>query len=220
MTTFEEELMRLKEKVLKVGALVERAIKDSVKSIIERDDTIAKGVIERDRQINELDIEIDEECIRLIARRQPTAVDLRFIITTIKMIADLERMGDHAVNVAERALELNKEPMMKPYADISQIGRISLGMTRDSLDAFVNRDKRLAMDVIIRDDEIDDLRHEVLRELLFFMIQDPTTACRAMKMSFVAQYLERIADHATNISEMVIYLAEGKIIRHMTLPKE
>jgi len=218
MSIFDEELMRLKEKVLTMGAMVEEAIKDSVRSLVERDNDLARNVITRDHQVNALDVEIDEESIKLIALRQPKASDLRFITTAMKITTDLERMGDLAVNIAERALELNEEPLLKPYIDIPRMAELAKGMTRDALDAFVRRDKKLAMDVIMRDDEVDDLKHEVLKELAFFMAQDPSTVSRAMKISFVAQYLERIADHATNIAEMVIYLAEGKIIRHMELP--
>ncbi|MBZ0156584.1 MAG: phosphate signaling complex protein PhoU [Alphaproteobacteria bacterium] len=220
MSVFDEELLDLKGKVLKMGAMVETAIRDSVRSLVERDKELSKAVIGRDHQINSLDVEIDEDSIRLIALRQPKAGDLRFITTAMKITTDLERMGDLAVNIAERALELSEEPLLKPYIDIPRMSQLAQGMTRDALDAFVKRDKRLAMDVIMRDDEVDDLKHEVLKELLFFMVQDPTTASRAMKISFVAQYLERIADHATNISEMVIYLVAGKIIRHMSLTEE
>jgi phosphate transport system protein len=220
MSILDEDLMRVKEKVLKMGAMVEEAIKDSVKSLVERDNELARLVIERDHQINALDVEIDEESIRLIALRQPMATDLRFITTAMKITTDIERMGDLAVNIAERAVELNEEPLLKPYIDIPRMREIAQGMTRDALDAFVKRDTRLAMDVIMRDDEVDDLKHYVLQELAFFMVQDPTTVSRAMKISFVAQYLERIADHATNIAEMVIYLVEGRIIRHMELPSE
>ncbi len=220
MSILDEEIQRLKERILKMGAMVELSIKDSIRSLVERDNELAKKVIEMDHKINALDVEIDEESIRLIALRQPMAVDLRFITTAMKITTDLERMADLSVNIAERALELNQEPILKPYIDIPRMCQITQGMTRDALDAFVRKDKRLAMDVIMRDDEVDDLKHEVLNELLFFMVQDPTTASRAMKVSFVAQYLERIADHATNIAEMVIYLVEGKIIRHMALPEE
>jgi phosphate transport system protein len=215
---FDEELMRLKEKVLKIGAMVEEAINDSVRSLVERDGELARKVIEKDHQVNALDVEIDEESIKLIALMQPKAVDLRFITTAMKITTDLERMGDLAVNIAERALELNEEPLLKPYIDIPRMAAIARGMTRDALDAFVSKDTRLAMDVIMRDDEVDDLKHEVLKELALFMAQDPATVSRAMKISFVAQYLERFADHATNIAEMVIYLVQGKIIRHMELP--
>lgn len=217
---FEKELKELIDKVLKLGSMVENSIKDSVKALVERNDDIARAVIEKDHQINALDVEIDEASIRLIALRQPCAGDLRFITTAMKITTDLERMGDLAVNIAQRALELNQEPILKPYIDIPRMREIAQGMTRDALNAFIDRDKKLAMDVIMRDDEVDDLKVEVLRELLFFMVQDPTTASRAMKISFVAQYLERFADHATNIAEMVIYLVAGKIIRHMALPEE
>jgi phosphate transport system protein len=218
MAIFDEELMQLKEKILKMGAMVETSIKDSVNALVERDNELAKKIIEKDHQINALDVEIDEDSIRLIALRQPKAGDLRFITTAMKITTDLERMGDMAVNIAERALELNEEPLLKPYIDIPRMSQIGQGMTKDALDAFVTKNKKLAMDVIMRDDEVDELKHQVLNELLFFMVQDPSTASRAMKISFVAQYLERIADHATNISEMVIYLVEGKIIRHMIPP--
>ncbi len=220
MTVFDEELYHLKEKLLRMGSLVEDAIKNSVLSLVERDNDLAKRVIENDRVVNALDVEIDEESIRLIALRQPKAGDLRFITTAMKITTDLERMGDLGVNIAERALELNQEPILKPYIDIPRMREIAQGMTRDALNAFVRRDKKLAMDVIMRDDEVDELKHSVLQELAFFMVQDPTTVTRAMKISFVAQYLERVADHATNIAEMVIYLIEGKMIRHMALPAE
>lgn len=218
MTVFDEELQHLKEKLLKMGSLVEDAIKFSVQAIVERDNELAQRIIDNDRLVNTLDVEIDEESIRLIALRQPMAGDLRFITTAMKITTDLERMGDLGVNMAERALELNQEPILKPYIDIPKMREIAQGMTRDALDAFVRKDKKLAMDVIMRDDEVDDLKHSVLQELAFFMVQDPTTVTRAMKISFVAQYLERIADHATNIAEIVIYLIEGKMIRHMVLP--
>src|SRR3990172_5019983 len=218
MTVFDEELQHLKEKLLRMGALVEDAIKNSIQALVERDNALAQKVIDNDRLVNTLDVEIDEESIRLIALRQPKASDLRFITMAMKITTDLERMGDMAVNIAERAIELNEEPVLKPYIDIPKMREIAQGMTRDALDAFVRKDKKLATDVIMRDDEVDDLKHDVLQELAFFMAQDPATVSRAMKISFVAQYLERIADHATNIAEMVIYLVAGKIIRHMAPP--
>jgi phosphate transport system protein len=220
MSVFDEELQRLKDKILKMGSMVEDAIKNSIQALVERDNTLAINVIDNDRVVNTLDVEIDEEAIRLIALRQPKASDLRFITMAMKITTDLERMGDLAVNIAERALELNDEPILKPYIDIPKMRSIAQRMTQDALDAFVRKDKRLARDVIIRDDEVDDLKHVVLRELALFMVQDPTTVTRAMKISFVAQYLERIADHATNIAEMVIYLVDGKIIRHTIPPAE
>ena len=220
MSVFDEELQRLKDKILKMGSMVEDAIKNSVNALVDRDNTMAIKVIDNDRLVNTLDVEIDEESIRLIALRQPMASDLRFITTAMKITTDLERMGDLAVNIAERALELNDEPILKPYIDIPKMRSIAQRMTQDALDAFVRKDKRLARDVIIRDDEVDDLKQIVLHELALFMVKDPATVTRAMKISFVAQYLERIADHATNIAEMVIYLVDGKIIRHMAMPPE
>jgi len=220
MTIFDEELMKLKEKVLKMGALVETATKDAVASLVGRSSELARKVIGNDHKVNALDVEIDEECIRLLAIRQPRAGDLRFITTAMKITTDLERMGDLAEDIAERAVELNEEPILKPYIDIPRMAEIAQGMLKDALDAFVRKDKKLAMDVIMRDDEVDLLNVQVFNELLFFMIQDPHTVSRATRITYVSKYIERIADHATNIAEMVIYLVEGKIIRHMAPPSE
>lgn len=217
MAIFDEELTHLNGVVLQMGSLVEKAIKDSVQALVDRNDDLARSVIEGDHRINSLDIEIDEESIRLIALRQPKAGDLRLITMAMKITTDLERMGDLAVNIAQRAIELNREPVLKEYIDIPRMREIAQGMTRDALDAFVKRDMRLAKDVIMRDDEIDDLKHKILSELLFMMTENSSIICRAMRITFVAQYLERIADHATNIAEMVLYLIEGKIIRHTAI---
>lgn len=219
-TIFEKELGDLKEKVLKLGSLVEKAISDAIKSLVERDSALAAETIDRDPIINALDVEIDEECIRLIALRQPRAGDLRLITTAMKITTDLERIGDLAVDVAERALELNEEPQLKPYIDIPRMAEIAQGMVRDALDAFVKRDSALARDVLTRDDMVDNLNYQVFNELLFFMIQDTKNVSRAVKITYISKYLERIADHATNIAEMVVYLVEGKIIRHMTIPED
>ncbi|MBI1811696.1 MAG: phosphate signaling complex protein PhoU [Nitrospirae bacterium] len=216
-TVFEKELTDLKGRVLKLGSLVEKAISDSIKSLVERDSKLAADVIDKDLQVNALDVEIDEECIRLIALRQPRAGDLRLITTAMKITTDLERIGDLAVDTSERALELNEEPQLKPYIDIPRMAEIAQGMVRDALDAFVKRDSALARDVLTRDDMVDNLNWQVFNELLFFMIQDPKTVSRAVKITYVSKYIERIADHATNIAEMVVYLVEGKIIRHMTV---
>ncbi|MBI5057465.1 MAG: phosphate signaling complex protein PhoU [Nitrospirae bacterium] len=215
MTVRSEELIHLKEMLLKMAALVESAIQNSVQSLVERDSDLAGRVIEGDKAINTFDVKIDEECVRLLALKQPMGKDLRFITTAMKITSDLERIGDNAVNIAERALELNEEPLLKPYIDIPRMSRIAQGMVRDTINAFINEELRLARDVIIRDDEVDDLNEMVWKELMFIMTQDPYTVSRAVKISYVSKYLERIADHATNIAEMVIYLVEGKIIRHM-----
>lgn len=217
MSVFDDELRNLKEKILKMGLLVEAAIRDSIKSLIERDSELAREVIKKDHQINALDVEIDEECIRLIALRQPKAGDLRFITTAMKITTDLERMGDLAEDICERAIELNEEPPLKPYIDIPRMAEIAQGMLIDVLDAFMRKEPAIAYDVIKRDDEVDRLTVQVFNELLFFMIQDPKTVSRAVKITYIAKYLERIADHATNIAEMVIYMVEGKMIRHTTI---
>lgn len=213
------ELENLKDMLLKMASHVERSIKDSVRALTERDSALAERVIKDDRIVNTYDVKIDEECIRLLALKQPMGKDLRFITTAMKITTDLERIADNAVNIAERALELNEEPLLKPYIDIPRMREVAQGMVRDAIDAFVNEDKRLAMDVIMRDDEVDDLNEMVLKELMFIMTQDPSTVSRAMKISYVSKYLERIADHATNVAEMVIYMVDGRIIRHM-LPEE
>lgn len=217
MTIFEDELRNLKERILKMGSLVEIAIRDSVRALVDRDSELAREVIRRDHQINALDVEIDEECIRLIALRQPKAGDLRFITTAMKITTDLERMGDLAEDISERAIELNEEPLLKPYIDIPRMAEISRGMLRDALDALVKGDTKGAMDAIKRDDEVDCLNVQVFNELLFFMIQDPRNVSRATRITYVSKYIERIADHATNIAEMVIYMVEGKIVRHTAL---
>lgn len=215
MAVFDDELRNLKEKILKMGLLVEAAVRDSIKSLVERNSDLAREVIKNDHRINALDVEIDEECIRLIALRQPKAGDLRFITTAMKITTDLERMGDLAEDTCERAIELNEEPPLKPYIDIPRMAEIAQSMLIDVLDAFMRKEASIAYDVIKRDDEVDRLTVQVFNELLFFMIQDPKTVSRAIKITYIAKYLERIADHATNIAEMVIYMIEGKMIRHM-----
>jgi len=218
MAIFDEELRALKERVLKLGSMVETAIHDSVRSLVERDSDLAREVIRKDHLINALDVEIDEECTRLIALRQPKARDLRFITTAMKITTDLERIGDLAENIAERAIELNEEPQLKPYIDIPRMAEIAQEMVRDSLDSFVEGCTKTPYEIIKRDDEVDNLNVQVFNELLFYMIQDPNTISRATRISYVSKYLERIADHATNIAEMIVYMCEGKMIRHMEFP--
>ncbi|UCH80808.1 MAG: phosphate signaling complex protein PhoU [Nitrospiraceae bacterium] len=209
------ELEHLKELVVKMSIYVETTIKDAVNALVERDDELARKVIDGDHIINEHDVLVDEECIRILALTQPMARDLRFITTAMKITTDLERIADNAVNIAERALELNKEPLLKPYIDIPRMSRISQRMVRDSIDSFINGNLAMAKEVIMTDDEIDDLNEKIWKELMGIMTSDPTTITRAVKISYVSKYLERIADHATNIAEDVIYLVGGKIIRHL-----
>jgi phosphate transport system protein len=215
MTVRIQELEHLKEMLLKMAALVEASIRYSVESLVERESELAQQVIADDHKINAYDVHIDEECVRLLALKQPMGKDLRFITTAIKITTDLERIGDNSVNIAERAIELNKEPLLKPYIDIPRMSRIVQGMVRNSIDAFVNEDARLAREVIIRDDEVDDLNEMVWKELMLIMTKDPSTVSRAVKITYISKYLERIGDHATNIAETVVYMVEGKIIRHM-----
>jgi len=211
----EKELRHLKELIVKMSVFVETAIKDAVNSLVDRDDELAQKVIEGDHTINFLDVQIDEECIRLLACTQPMAQDLRFVTTAMKITTDLERIADNAVNIAERALELNKEPLLKPYIDIPRMSRIAQRMVVDTINAYINKDNALAKDVIMRDDEMDELNEGIWEELMAIMMRDPSTISRAVKITYVSKYLERIADHATNIAEDVIYMAKGKIIRHM-----
>ncbi|MBI4842705.1 MAG: phosphate signaling complex protein PhoU [Nitrospirae bacterium] len=215
MAVKSNELAHLHEMLLKMASLVETAIKNSVKSLVDRDSGLAIHVIENDKEINSYDVKIDEECIRLLALKQPMGKDLRFITTAMKITTDLERIADNAVNIAERAVELNREPVLKPYIDIPHMSRIAQGMVLDTINAFVNEDTSLAKEVIIRDDEVDDLNRAVCEELMEMMIRDPSTITRVVKVTYVSKYLERIADHATNIAEDVIYMVKGKIIRHM-----
>lgn len=215
MTVRHAELVHLNEMLMNMAVLVETAIKHAVESLVERESDLARQVIQNDHDINTLDVKIDEECIRLLALKQPMGKDLRFITTAMKITTDLERIGDNAVNVAERAIELNQEPVLKPYIDIPRMSRIVQGMVRDTINAFVNGDVMLAKDVIMRDDSVDDLNDMVWKELMLIMTQDPTTVSRAVKVTYVSKYLERIGDHSTNIAETVIYMVGGKIIRHM-----
>ncbi len=210
-----EDLKKLREDILYMGGLVEDQIQKAVSSLVERDSKLADTIIQRDHEVNRLDVEIDDLCIQLLALHQPAARDLRFITTALKITTDLERIGDMAVNICERALELNEEPQLKPYIDIPRMARTSERMIRQSLDAFVREDTDLALKVCKDDQEVDDLNSQIFRETISFMIEDPHTINRAMKISSISKYLERIADHATNIAEMVVFMVKGKSIRHM-----
>ncbi len=217
---YEEELRGLRTSLLKMGGLVERQIADAVDSLVNRNSDQAREVIARDAEVNRMDIDIDAMCLRILALRQPAASDLRFITTGLKINYDLERIGDMAVNICERALELNEEPILKPYIDIPRMANIAESMVKDSLDAFVRGDCDLARQVIERDDEVDALNTQIFRELLSYMAEDPHTIGRATRILFVSKYLERIADHATSVAEMVVFMVRGKTIRHMDKAKK
>lgn len=212
---FDEELRQLHEKLLEMGGLVEKQIASATEALVQRDDALARATIERDHTVNRLDVEIDELCLRLLALHQPAARDLRLITTALKITTDMERIGDMAVNMCERALELNQEPPLKPFIDIPRMVDIALGMLRESLNAFVHEDVDLALKVCRDDDQIDALTHQVFRELLSYMMEDPHAITRGIRLMFVAKYVERIADHATNIGEMVVFMVKGKSIRHL-----
>jgi len=213
-TQFQKELERLKESLLKMAALVEEAINDSVQSLVKRDSDLIQKTMDLEKRINALDIEIEEMCLTLLALRQPMAIDLRFITAAMKINTDLERMGDQAVNIAERAVSLNQEPPLKPYIDIPRMAEIAQTMVRDVLDSFVKRDSKLARSVLERDDLVDGLNHQVFRELLTFMISDPASILRSAHLMIVCRCLERIADHATNIAEDVIFMVEARVVKH------
>ncbi len=211
---FHEELGALQQTLLAMGGLVEDQIRRAMRALIERDEALAQDVIDRDRQVNVYDVEIDEKSVELLALHQPTAGDLRFITTAMKIVTDLERIGDQAVNIAQRALELNLEPQLKPYIDLPRMAENAQRMVKESLDAFVNRDTELARRVIGEDNEVDSLKEQVFRELLTYMMADPKTIPRAIRLILISRFLERVADHATNIAEMVIYMVESKMVRH------
>ena len=214
---FDTELEDLKKQLLLMGALVESQLQDAVEALTKRNSDLSIRIVEHDLSVDTLDVEIEEACLRLLALHQPAASDLRFITTTMKISMELERMSDLAVNIAERAIELNEEPQLKPYIDIPRMAEWASLMVRECLDAFVNRDAELARKVCRSDDFIDDLTEQLFRELLSFMLEDPRTITRSTRLTFVSKYYERIADHATNIGELVVYMVEGKIIRHMAL---
>jgi phosphate transport system protein len=219
-THFQKELQELKADLLKMAALVEEAISTAVQSLVKRDSDLGKKTFEGENQINKMEIDIEDRCLKLLALMHPMAADLRFVTSAMKIITDLERMGDQAVNIVERAVSLNQEPQLKPYLDIPKMAEIAQSMVKDVLDAFVNQDSRLARSVCERDDLVDGLNDQVFRELLTFMMSDSQTITRAIHLMIVCRCLERIADHATNIAEDVIFLVDARVIKHHADAKE
>ena len=218
---FEEQLGQLRTAVLEMGGLVEEQIGQAVRALIQRDEALARATIERDHTVNRFDVEIDDLSLKLLALRQPAARDLRLITTALKITTDLERIGDMATHIAERAIELAGELPIKPYIDIPRMADVARDMLRRSLDAFVREDTELALGVCLADDTIDQLHEQLFRELLSYMVENPATVSRAMRLLFVSKYLERVGDHATNIAEMVIFMVKGRSIRHLDkLPRE
>jgi phosphate transport system protein len=213
-THFHQELNYLKEELLKMAGLAEKAIANAIDALVKRDTALAEKTIREDKAINEMELEIDELSLKLLALHQPLAADLRFITSAMRINIELERIGDLAVNVAERVLSLNREPQLKPYIDIPRMAEITKNMVRDVLDAFVSGNADLARAVCERDDQVDDLNDQVFRELLSYMLADPQTITRAVHLIIVSKYLERIADHATNIAEGVIFMVKARVIKH------
>ncbi len=211
---FDEELKVLKEKLISMSAYAEEMIAKSIAALKERRHELIGEVLEGEKKVNELQIDIDDYALKLIALHQPAAGDLRFIVSAIKINADLERIADLAVNIVERVQDLLKEPPLKPLVDLPQMAILAQNMVRDCLDAFVNRNSDLAVDVCRRDDQVDDLNGQLFRELYDYMMKDNSTINRALDLLLIARHLERIADHATNIGEDVYYIVKGQDIRH------
>jgi len=216
---YDTELSQIREKLLEMGGKVEVMITNAMKSLVDRDSELADRTIAFDHEINHLEVEIDEKCLQVLATRQPAARDLRFITLALKIVTDLERIGDQCAAIARRAKELNLEPPLKPYIDLPRMANWASIMVKESLDAFVRGDDALAIKVCRDDQFVDDLNEQIQRELLTFMMEDPETISRAIKINYISKCLERIADHATNVAEMVIFMVKGKDIRH-TLPDD
>ena len=214
MRHFLAELEELQQRLLEMGGLVESSISNSVLALSERSEAHALQVLTREARINQMEIEIDDFAVSLLALQQPMARDLRFLTVAIKINSDLERMGDLAVNIVQRALSLMRQPLVKPLIDIPQLARLAESMVHKSLDAFVRRDAELAREVLLSDDAVDDLRDAIYDELVNFMERDPSTVSRSLDLIFIARNLERIADHATNIAEDVVFLVQGVDVRH------
>jgi phosphate transport system protein len=211
---FDQELSELKDRLLAMASHAETSVQTAVRALTDRNDELAQQVKTEDSIIDQFEIEIDEIAIRLLALKAPVASDLRLITVAMKISHDLERVGDEATTIARRALELNKEPQLKPYVDIPRMASIGLQMLKEALDAFVNRVPDRARAIIPRDKEVDAINKQLHRELASFMIENPTTITRALNLMVISKSLERIADHATNIAEEVVYIYEARDIRH------
>lgn len=197
-----------------MAGLAEKAISNAVEALVKRNTALAEQTIAEDEKINQMEIHIDDRCLKLLALHQPMAADLRFITSAMRINTELERIGDQAVNIAERVISLNQEPQLKPYIDIPRMAEITQSMVKDVLDAFVDGDANLARSVCERDDQVDGLNDQVFRELLTYMMSDAKTIPRAVHLIIVSRCLERIADHATNIAEGVIFMVKALVIKH------
>jgi phosphate transport system protein len=211
---YEVELTTLREQLLEMGGLVEAAIASSVRAVVQRDAALAEQVKAKDRVVNRMEVAIDQACRRILALRQPAASDLRFITTSLKIVTDLERMGDLAVNIAGRAADLAQAPALRPLHDLAKLAELSEAQLKRALDAFVTGDADEAEEVLKGDDHLDALYLKVFNELLGLMMEDPRSIRRATSLMFVAKHLERFGDHATNLAEMVIFMVRGTDVRH------
>ena len=217
---FAKELEQLREMVLRMGGHVETAIAEAMRALVERDPDLARKCIREDHAVNKMEVDIDELCVSILARRQPAAEDLRLLISGLKISTDLERIGDLAVNMCERTLDLLEVPPLKPLIDLPRMAELAGSMLSDALNAYVKGDAELAQEVCIRDDLVDRLNEQVFRELITYIMEDPHSISQALALMMISRYLERIADHATNIAEMVIYQVKGRDIRHMRVGEE
>jgi phosphate transport system protein len=217
---FQEELQALKSRLLEMGGLAEERVRAAVRALVQRDTEEIEDVLAGDDPINQLHVEIDDRCFKLLALYQPMAVDLRAIMSAIKINTDLERVGDLAVNIAESARRYLQHPPVKPLIDIPRMATIAQGMLRDALDTYVRRDTALAESVLHRDDDLDALKTQVFRELLTYMLQDPGTIEPSLNLILISRHLERIGDHATNIAEDVIFMVSARDVRHGSLARD
>jgi len=210
----DQDLDRVRQMLLRMGGMVEGMVAKATQALLERSARLCTEVIENDHDVDQIEMEVDEVAYSILGRKQPTAVDLRFLVAATKINSNLERIGDSAVNIAQSVEQINDQPPLKPYIDLPHLSELVQKMVRNSLDAFVRKDVALATEVCSSDDEVDGLYKQIFRELLTYMIEDPKTVSRALHLLLISRNLERIADHATNIAEDVIYYVEGRDIRH------
>lgn len=215
--SFENELLELNDLILKMGNMVQTSIRKSVEALKNRDEKLSKEVVASDKDLDDLELMIDDKCVTLIARIQPMAADLRFITTAMKITTDLERMGDLAVDIAQKNLELVTMPLLKPLIDTPKLAEIAMKMIGESIDTFVKRDSTRSIKIHAMENEADKLRDLITDELIEIMMKDPAAIPRALPLLLIARYLERICDHAMNVAEDVVYMVEAKVVKHMPI---
>ena len=213
----EREYTDLRSQIAEMGNAVSTMVLDSVRSLVDRDNALAKAVIRQDDKIDHLDVQIDEHCLRIFALYEPKAIDLRFIIAATRIIVDLERIGDHCVDICKEVLKLNRVPQVKPYIDLPRMGDLAAKMVTDSVNCYLEKDAKGSLELIRRDDEVDHLNNQILRELVTYLVEDLKKNQAIFSLMLVAKGLERIADYTTNIAENVYFMVTGDIIRHSPL---